>query len=528
MRKQLKMGITLSQRDVSMEIDYNKPITREQIDMDAYNAKFAAVDKWLAGDRKDNLAYGRFLLDPTTFSYLHFKMDNKPVKLYPFQDIILNDQYRYKYFEGANQIGKSVTFVNKGANNLLIDHGHTHNEGIISASLDLAKFQMRRVKNILNRMEDIDFTEAVGDANNVFMLSVDVKDYDKPLGKQVKYSNLLLCAPCTVGSLGYDFHDLNLDEFEFWKDVDLQWYYNQVAKPRTFTTRGNHFIMSNPNGMDNYGYDLTQQKLPNGQKKWHVYNFNYLDRPGNTEAFLEEEKVGSTRQQIESTLLAIRTLSDRNYFTREEIERSYDPKLREIDMVGKQPFAFLDVGAKHDQSYFAMGYTTPHADNPKIKHLHVPIMKAYPVGYPLTRVVGADSPESDGWHYEKSVKEILLEWGTEGINPVFGVDATGDNSIVPLFNTQGVYPIAVKMSGPAKSGMYQRFKFFMENGLLHRVKDKEFDYQCAHLIMQKSPSGYLKIHHDSEEDLDDAPDTFAGLIYLADSPDIVTPSLTII
>ena len=76
--------------------------------------------------------------------------------------------------------------------------------------------------------------------------------------------------------------------------------------------------------------------------------------------------------------------------------------------------------------------------------------------------------------------------------------------------------------------MYQRFKYYLEKGLLHRVPNKDFDYQCTHLIAKKSKSGYLMIHHESEDDLDDVPDAVAGLIYLSDSPDMVTPSLTII
>ena len=68
----------------------------------------------------------------------------------------------------------------------------------------------------------------------------------------------------------------------------------------------------------------------------------------------------------------------------------------------------------------------------------------------------------------------------------------------------------------------------MEKGLLHRIKSPEFEYQASHLEVRKSQRGYLILHHANEDDLDDVPDAISGLVYLADSPLLITPSLTII
>jgi hypothetical protein len=156
----------------------------------------------------------------------------------------------------------------------------------------------------------------------------------------------------------------------------------------------------------------------------------------------------------------------------------------------------------------------------------VPIIHVYPQGYPISRVVGSfsEKQESDGWHTEKSVKDYLDEWSQNAIKPIFGCDITGNSGIVPLFETVNIFPIDVTFSGPSKSGMYQRFKYYMEKGLLHRIGKIEFDYQCSHLEMKKSVRGYLMIHHENEDDLDDVPDSFAGLIYLSDRHDFVEPS----
>jgi len=89
-------------------------------------------------------------------------------------------------------------------------------------------------------------------------------------------------------------------------------------------------IFSNPNGADSYGAELEELQYNSGKRKFHTYSFNFLDKPGNTEQELEDAKAGKTRQQIESTLLAIRSLSDRSYLTSDEIEGSYDPKLQNL------------------------------------------------------------------------------------------------------------------------------------------------------------------------------------------------------
>lgn len=390
---------------------------------------------------------------------------------------------------------------------------------------------MRRVKSLLNSMDKLNWKDEKGDADSMSVISVDKRD-DKG---NVKYINMLICAPCTEGLLGYDLHDLNLDEFEYW-DIDIAHFFNQIAQPRTYSTKGNITIFSNPNGMDSFVAELEGQRLiDNMTNKWHTYIFSYLDKPGNTQPEYDQLKHELPRQEFESTVAAIRSISDRNYFTPDEISRSYDEKLRDLDMIGKQPFFFLDVGSKHDQSVLVAGFIeTDKIETGEgtrdINHIYVPIIHIYPVGYPLSRVVGIYSAnqDSDGWHIEKSVKDHILEWQNNGIQPIFGVDVTGNSGISPLFQSAGINPMDVVFSGPSKSGMYQRYKYFMEKGLLHRIKCKEFDYQASHLEVKKSQRGYLMIHHDNEKDLDDVMDAIAGLIYLADNPDTFPVTVTII
>ena len=417
----------------------------------------------------------------------------------------------------------SLLFNVKAARDLLWDFGHSHNEAIVSKSLPQSTFQMRRVKSLLNSVRSMDWKDIKGTTDNMSVISYDIKD--KKTG-HIKYTNNLICAPCTEGLLGYDLHDLNLDEFEFW-ETDLEYFFNQIAQPRTYKTKGNIMVMSNPNGQDNFGAQLESQLLKDGSRKWHVYVFNYLDCPGNTQDEYDQYKKELTRQQFESTVAAIRSSSDKAYFTPEEVEASYDKDLTDLKMVGKQSFFFLDVGSKHDQSVLCGGYIDFPNGEDQLVHIYVPIIHVYPVGYPISMVVGAKGDEDveQGWHYEKSVKEYLDDWKTVSGVPVFGVDITGNSGISPLFNSIGIYPEDVTFSGPVKSGMYQRYKYFMEKRLLHRVRNKDWESQAKKLVMTKSVRGYLMVHHETEDDRDDTQDATAGLIHLASPYTEVQPSL---
>lgn len=539
--------------DIYEELDFNDIITRDTIPdwyYDYYESKFLDCDNFLTMDISDDnreeyeSMLGKLLIDFTTFSYLNFKIDGSMVQLRDYQDLIINDPHRFKYFRASNQIGKSITLDIKAARNLLVDHGKAHNEAIVSKSLPQSNFQMRRIKGILNSMPNINWHEVKGTADSMSVISVDIYDEtdtsyvkeDRP--QRIKYSNLLVCAPCTEGLLGYDLHELNLDEFEFW-GVDLKYFFDQIAQPRTYNTKGNITIFSNPNGKDNYGAELESQLMRDGKtRKWHVYCFNYLDNPNNTVEEYEELKHELDRREFESTVAAIRSESDRNFLSSDEVEDSYDPNLDINKMIGKQPFFFLDIGSKHDQSCLIGGYVEIEESTVQKKplvHVYIPIIHLYPSGYPLSLVVGSEdsSSSNERWHYEKPVKRYLEEWSFDGIVPTFGYDITGNAGMKPLFESVGIHDaVDITFSAPVKSGMYQRFKYMMEKRLVHRIKHKQWERQAKDLVVKRSARGHLLINSEGAGNNalkripDDTMDATAGFIRLVDNPDIVTPGLT--
>lgn len=504
--------------------NYEKVITREDIDAVNYENKFKVWDyirksSLVSEGNKEAIS---LLKDPTIYMYAFFSVEMKSLKLYPYQDLLINDNHRYIIFTAANQVGKSGCLNTMAIYRFLREKNI--NIAVVSKSLPQSKFQVSRIRQLLNQSK-LSWKEESGESESMTLLTMKCLDErNKECGM-----NRLICAPCTEGLLGYDLHYLFLDEFEFW-EVDLKYFYEQTAQPRTYSTKGQIVIFSNPNGQ-NYVSELERQKMiATGKNKWHRYNFNFLDKPGNTIAEYEQLRAELPRQRFESTVAAIRSSSDRCYFSPDEIERSYDPVLdaKKNTITDKYIYSFLDVGAKHDQACYVSGYTEPDEENDKFTHLYIFRIHLYPVGYPLSRVAGVNVDESDGWHYEKSVREYLDEDTVEGVKPEFGFDVTGNQGMCPLFDALKIQYNDITFSGPVKSGMYQQFKYLMEKGLLHRIRHKEWEKQASELIVSKSQRGYLLINAAShakvggkKEDAalkkipDDCMDSCAGLIHLA-------------
>lgn len=458
--------------------------------------------------------------DPTMYMYFFYNIRHRW-----YQDMICSDRYRFKIMLSSNQLGKSYLLNTTRIYNFLRDHGHGHNGGIISATLDQAKYQMKRIKNILEKGH-IDWQDEKGETDNVFMISL--RKYSDR--KEYKYTNYLIVAPCTAGALGYDFHDLDLDEFDFW-EIDTRHAYEQYLEPRTYSTKGNINIYTNPNGKSNYTYQLWNQRLADGSYKWHRYRFNYWDSPGANDTEFKLYCAGKPRTVVESTLLAIFTTAEGALFTDWEVTKSLDPNISPSNMLGKHPFFFLDVGSVHDNSVLTGGYYEQDVKNPDFFHIYIPIIHRYPVGYPISRTVGVQTSDqdSDGWHYEKPVREYIDEWTMDGgVVPTFGVDITGNSGILPLFQTIGIDPVDVTFSGPAKSQMYQRFKYYMEKGLLHRIHDDRWEMECRALEVKRSQRKYWMVHAPDADTRDDCPDSTAGLIHLIDPNTEIQPSFMVI
>lgn len=497
--------------------------------------------------------------DYSIYAYANLKLNGKPLMLYPFQDVIINDRHKRVDVESSNQLGKSITLCVKATINYLLDHGKNYTIGLISKSMAQNSMNMRMIKLLL-RTANVEYTP--GEHDNMAVTTRDImrekrSGSDNIVSDEVVYTNTLVCGVAGTSSLGFPFDDLLLDEFEFWDmPQGLDYMYDQVMEPRTFHTKGSIMLFSNPNGKNFVSENLQKRKKNDGSLVFHVYNFNFLDKPGNTLEEWDERKNTTHPIIFASTVAAERTESEGSFFTDSEIRDSFDKNLNEArDYAGmdKQCYFFLDIGSVHDQSVLVgMFIDKDEHQNDIFKMFYT---QFYPVTFPLWRVVGIDPNArygedgeitgktalnvNDGWEETAlkfpSVKSVMDRYTfppkydatgkkvRDYIQPVLGVDVTGHAAIIPLCHAAGISPIDVTFSGPAKWKMYERFKTLMAKRFVKRIKqdnwldgrNQEFEYQ-ARKIRIRTGTRFNLVHHEHEDDLDDVIDSCVGCISMAD------------
>lgn len=178
-------------------LDYQQVITRDDLNMEMYEKKFQAWDMVMEQRliEQGNPHAITLLDDLTIYTYAFLRLSLQRIKLYPYQDLIVNDKHRFIYFLAANQIGKSLSLDVMAVFRLLT--GRAVNIAIVSKSLDQSKFQMSRIRQILNESR-FSWKEETGESESIRLITMDVKDKD---GKTSIGVNRLICAPCTEGLL---------------------------------------------------------------------------------------------------------------------------------------------------------------------------------------------------------------------------------------------------------------------------------------------------------------------------------------
>lgn len=462
----------------------------------------------------------RLLADPTIYAYAWFKnKEGLPYKLYPYQDLIINDQHKRIIFVAANQIGKSVTLCIKAV------HFALHNPGktvlMVSKTLPQAKDLLRKIKELLNSSV-LDYKYDIGDTDNkteiYFKHLQEVSGVD-PFTKQpfttVKElaQSRIICVPATEAALGYDVDLLLLDELAFF--ADGEYFYRQIAQPRTYHTKGQIIAFSNPNGKKGIFWELWNDEW------FHAYRFNFLSCPKNTLEEYERYSKKLTRFEIDSTLDAVFTDAEGSFLTLAEREAMQEDRENFLPLpVTKPVYIFFDFAKVHDRTVRGIGVETPTGG------VHVYELFQYPEGTPYDQIID-------------DLVALVSTLGTQNVAMV-GWDNTGVGSGIEDFirriEAYGVPCMPVSFNIENKSRIYTHFKLLIERNLrspeqkngikIPRIPD--CDRQLANLVFKTSGRGYWQVHHENESDHDDYPDCLAGLCSLIIKPEEVPVSIVVV
>lgn len=489
--------------------------------------KFASWDKVIEENAlespdssKVNEAY-RLLSDPTIYAYAFFKDPRKttePFRMYPYQDRILNDPNKRIIFVAANQIGKSIALCLKASHFAITHPGKT--VVMVSKTFPQSKDLLLQIKGLL-RNSELDYKFDIGETETkteiYFKQYEEVEVYDESLGKTFTQQKELpqsriICVPATEAALGYAVDLLLIDELAFYEDG--KYIYDQVLEPRTFFTKGQIIVFSNPNGAQGIFWELWRDT------RFSKYRFNFLDCPSNTEEELKELMKRKTREQIDSTLLAEFTSPEGGFLTLQERKNMQEERPNVLPAVITRPiYIFFDWAKSMDRTVRTIGIPVKGGDEDWADKVYVYEMKEYPEGTPYTDIV------------DKDLKNLIKTIGGANVAMV-GWDNTGVGrgieDFVKRVEQLGIMAMPVDFGLENKSRIYTLFKLLAENGRIKIPYVEECDLQLSKLIFQKTTKGYLQVHHGKEKDRDDFPDSLAGLCSLMIQPDNPPITATII
>lgn len=446
------------------------------------------------------------LRDPTIYTYAFFKnKQGKPFKLYPYQDIIINDKHDRIIFAAANQVGKSVTLCCKAIHHAIMNPGHT--VLMVSRTLPQSKDLLRQIKHTL-RSSPLDYKEQIADIENRTELYLKNYSYTESGEKIEIEPSRIICVPATEAALGYAADLLLLDELAFYENGE--YFYRQIAQPRTYTTKGQIIVFSNPNGQQGIMWDLWND--PN----FHKYRFTYLDCPTNSQEEFNKISSRLTRAEIDSTLLATFTSPEGGFINLAERKAMQEERPNMIPAILTRPIGiFFDFAKTGDRTVRTTGYRVVDGEDQGVVVLE---MKEYPSGTLYNEIID-------------DLKQLASEVGEENIE-VIGWDNTGVGSgiedFIKLLQSVGLTCTPVSFSLTNKSRIYTAFKFLIENNLRGKLGVKipyvaECDRQLASLRFKKTRSENLQVHHENEKDRDDYPDAICGLcsiLILPSSPPV--------
>lgn len=473
--------------------------TRTQKKFDIWDK--ALTENWL--EEQPDKAYA-LLSDPTIYSYAFFRdQDGNPIKLYSYQDAIINSKNKRILFVAANQIGKSYMLVLKALHFALTHPGKT--VLLVSKTFPQSKDLLRQIQGML-KMSIIDYKADIGDTET--KTEIYFRHYDVE-GKELKQSRII-CVPATEAALGYAADLLLIDELAFYDDG--RYFYFQIAQPRTYHTKGQIIIFSNPNGQQGILWELFNDA------DFEKYNFNYLDKPGNTKEEYEKLRSKLTREEFDSTVDGAFTSPEGGFLSLDERKKIQVERPNSLPTILTNPiFIFFDFAKSQDRTVRAIGQavvTSEDAD-PKV---YVHEMKEYPLGTPYNEIID-ELVELIKFVGQNNI--AMVGWDNTGVG-------RGIEDFINKIENVGVMCNPVEFSLENKSAIYTLFKLLIENGRITMPFVENCDLQLSKLRFKRTTRGLLQIHHDNERDRDDFPDALAGLCSLIVQPSNVQITAEII
>ncbi len=447
-------------------------------------------------------------MDPTIWAYATLKdKQNQPLKLYYYQDELVNDRHRFVHCTAANQIGKTWAIMVKALHHAI--HTNSGSVMLISRSENQAKSILDEMKWLMRRAL-IPFEPFEDEVSNRFEYHI-----KSPDGKGVTPIRVF---PPTPAILGFPATLIVKDETGFWEkqtDMDPIEYYQQCVEPRTNTTKnwkhpfltmGQIVSITNPNGKDGLAWWLYTQE------KYHQYVYNWLANHNNTWKEYKEAENSLPPIRFASVYAAKYLMASGGFITLDQYLRfkAYNSQL--VVQPGFNLYLGGDVAGEDpkskntDSSVLYAVIQVKNEDFPQNPRLKVVHRKSFKPGTPREDFYD----EIDMLKKLPNVHIVKFAYDKPGV----GDSVKRDLMARGILNENQIEPLTYSL--PSKSEVYLNFQQLFHQDMIEGCDIPELQEQILSLkVEQPTGSIHIKVHHKTEGIKDDEPDALANACFIA-------------
>jgi phage terminase large subunit-like protein len=408
--------------------------------------------------------------DPTLFAYYFFRdSSNNPFKVYPFQDLLLNDKARRILLAISRQTGKSTS-----AGIIAFQFAFFHNQCtvvVISNTKPQSIEFIKKIKDLIRSSDKYPF----------FKIVIKEKESKSEITLKNYKSNTesrIISVPATDAARGYAADLVIVDEAAFIENGD--YIFNQVIEPMTQATNGKIMLLSTPNGKRGFFWECYNSKF------WQVYQFDWRANPKKTEEEMEEKRIRMTAMEFKSEYEAQFVASQAAYFNPDDIKHCIS-KNAGLGVKGESGIVVgVDFGKINDQAIIMIGKIDRLKEDYTITVLKR-IVK--PLGTDYSSIIG--ELKTINTNYKPSLMVL---------------DATGvGEAPSDVLKESGAIVEPFKFSIQSKADIFSNLKIHLEQRKVLIPDEKELINQLELFEYEYTSSGNIKLHapeggHDDECD----------------------------
>ena len=503
---------------IILEINEDNYIEKRKEGLTELESKFKSVDVLNNPDLPKEVfekELAELCKDPSVWAYAFLKdKEGNRLRVYNWQDIIINDKNRFIHVSAANQIGKSWAVIIKALHHAL----HTNNASvmIISKREDQAKGLLDEIKWMMRRSNfNVEFEEIIDEVKNRFEMHL-----KSPDGVGVSAIRVF---PPTTAILSFPATLIIGDEVGFWEkqeDMDSEQYYYQCVEPRTNTTKnwkhpfftmGQIIFITNPNGQQGLAWRNFNDN------NFHNYIISWLGKPDNTIEEYNQKRTEMPTNIFESVYAARYSLASGGFITDEHIKRFEDyniPLIIPTDSIFYLggDFSGEDVKSKSslvDSTVLFGVIAERNKDYPKLPIIKVCYYKEFPR---KSKKLEAYKEIERLKEECRSKKTVFSKFGYDKV----GVGDSAKNDLIGRGILTEIQIESLTYSLENKSEVYMNLQHLFQQNLIQGSKIPKLREQILGLVISKPDnSQHYKIHHKTSGTHDDYPDSLATVCYIA-------------